>query len=731
MWKWALLRAWTAAVVLALAGCGGGGSSSSGSAPSPPVTGTGTGTTPGGGTSGNTTPAGVTLKFTSANAGRVAGYPLWASEGLMRLGNALSDDVVATVKQKKATESGACDGSTGTWSRAFLDNDGNGAVSAGDEITMQFVGCHREPLARTVDGAASVKITSVDSSGGFVAAVAIAGPGIAISATVGEKNPDFRVSGKARLALSISDTRRTLVVGDGASDEVVFDFPWLSVGGDRLTAFRMEKSQHWDEARSYLDLRMRYTSPELGGSFDASTPVSISSWLDTLPDPRPGQGWLLMQGAANDQVRIDVLSAGGGFKDINVKVDFGGDGVLDMAGDAAWTDAGLISGYFFADYTPGGRGNTFAIDPNEFSVRRFNVAKAVGTQETLKIQFTRPPAGVASWTWRLLDKGPLPGGTGVAQEVAITVQNLGALVLINPTQPLRYSRQYALVLDTGTPTTQGQLLRATTGGTLDLYQGSVTGFQTPDYLNPRPGFFKLPMYLDPVQGTRVGTFAQADGAPLVTYSWTQVAGQPVVIATPAAAQTDVSLGAGATGIGSATLRLTMALADGTSESADIVIRTVHDTATRPWASVLHVRQLGFNDPEQFIWGSPAVGQLLIAGGGDRLTINYVDKAGPAYQYPDWSLQLRTGDGTALKPGKYTNAWSAGAVGRPAETNLLEFDMRRIGFLPWGSDFTILELESDGSGAITKLALDFVVRGIGDYTPTTGSVRWNSSLPLAP
>ena len=174
----------------------------------------------------------------------------------------------------------------------------------------------------------------------------------------------------------------------------------------------------------------------------------------------------------------------------------------------------------------------------------------------------------------------------------------------------------------------------------------------------------------------------------------------------------------------------MALADGTRESADMVIRTVHDTV-QAWSSLVQVPALAFEQPAQFMWGGPAVGQLLIAGSGDRLNISYVDKAGPSYQYPDWALQLRSGDGSALRPGKYTNAWSAGAFGRPAGSNLLEFDTRRIGFLPSGSDFTLLELETDSSGAITKLALDFVVRGIGDWTPITGSVRWQSALPLVP
>lgn len=580
-----------------------------------------------------------------------------------------------------------------------------------------------------MDGTASLKLTSVDASGGFTALVSIPTPGIAVSMVVGDKAPDFRISGQMPLSLSVSETRRTLVVGDGGSDEVLFDFPWWAIGGDRLSAFRLEKSQRWDEARSHLDLRMRYASPELGGSFDVSTPTPIASWLDTLPDPGPGQGWLLMKGAGNDQVRIDVTSAGGSGQQISVKVDFGGDGSVDVTGDGNWTDAGLISGYFFADYTPGGRGNSYAMDPKEFSLRApFKASFSVAPQDALRVQFTRPPVDAGNWTWRLMDLGPLSSGPTAAQPVTVTVQNQGALVVIKPAQPLRYSRRYELLLDTGVPAPQGQLLRAATGGTLELHQGLVGGFTTLDHLNPLPAFVAWPLYLSATSGTRVSTPAQREGAPPATYSWAQVSGPPVVIATPHAAATDVTLGAGASGIGSATLRLTMALADGASESADIVIRTVGDIS-QPWASFLRVPGIPSGSREQLMWGGPAVGQLRVTGSGDRLTLSYTDQAGPAMHYPDWSLQLRTGDGAALKPGSYTNAWSVGAVGRPAGAHVLEFDMRSYGFMPRGSDFTILELETDGAGGVTRLALDFVVRGIGDFTPTTGSVRFNSARPL--
>ena len=351
----------------------------------------------------------------------------------------------------------------------------------------------------------------------------VSAPGIGVSATVGERVPDFVMSGKFRLQLVGSDTQTTFVVGDGSSDEVVFDFPWLSIAGDRVTAFRMTKRQQWDEARSYLDLRMRYSSPELGGSFDVSSPVSISSWLDTLPDPRPGQGGLLMQGAANDQVRIDVIGAGGSGKEIRANVDFGGDGTVDTSGEARWTDAGLVSGYFFADYSPGGLGNTFARDHG-------------------------------------CNAGNLP----------------------------RHDR---LLRDAEPPESEADFL--------------------PDARVPEPG-------------------ARHPG-------WH----------TPAArrcAASDVPLGT-----------------IGGSAGGDF------DTRCRPDRCLTR--------PEQRHWGGPAVGQLVIAGNGDRLAIRYSDTAGPAGQYANWSVQLRSGDGTALRPGTYTDAWSASAVGLPAGANQLEFTLR--------------------------------------------------------
>lgn len=100
MWSWTGIRACSAGLVLALAACGGGGGGDAGSGGTGGTGGTGGA----GGTGGTGSSTSATLKFTPSNAGRVAGFPLWASEGLMRLGNALSEDVLAVVQLRDVRE---------------------------------------------------------------------------------------------------------------------------------------------------------------------------------------------------------------------------------------------------------------------------------------------------------------------------------------------------------------------------------------------------------------------------------------------------------------------------------------------------------------------------------------------------------------------------------------------------------------------------------------------------
>lgn len=336
------------AVAVVLSACGGGGGGGGGDG----AAGTGTGNVGGG------IDASTILAFTTANAGRVAGYPLWASELMLRIGQAVSEEVSAAAKQSRATVV-TVNCSSGTLQRSWADKDGNGTLGAGDEITLDFSACAREPLARSAQGRITVLLDSVTSGGDFVARVVLPAPGMVLAAVVGAPGPaDFRVSGQTRMALAHSKLRHTLLIGGGSDDAIAFDFPGAGFAADRISAFRLDKTLRWDEARTQLDIRMHYDSPELGGSFDVSMPAPLRSWLDELPEPDAQQGSFAMRGRGGDLVSVTIGSASRGPSDLSVTLDLGGNGSVDARGQGTWESAGLVSGVFFADYTPGGRGNT-------------------------------------------------------------------------------------------------------------------------------------------------------------------------------------------------------------------------------------------------------------------------------------------------------------------------------------------------------------------------------------
>ena len=720
----AVLR--TLAVALALAGLlsacgGGGGAADSGSA--------------GGGTGGTGgTDASTVLAFTTANAGRVAGYPLWASELMLRIGQGVSEEIAATANQPVTTIiTVSC--SSGTLQRSWADKDGNRTLGAGDEITLDFSACAREPLARSAQGRITVVIESMTGNGDFVARVLLPAPGMVLASVVGTPGPaDFRVSGQTRLELSRSQLRHALLIGGGSDDAITFDFPGANFAADRITAFRFGKTHRWDEARTQLEIRMHYDSPELGGSFDVSMPAQLQSWLDELPEPGPQQGSFAMRGRAGDLVSVAIGSAGNGPSDLSFALDLAGNGSVDARGEGTWGGIGLVSGVFFADYTPGGRGNTYAYNASEFTLRSpFVGGSTLPVDTTFSLQFTRPVAGAAAWRWRLMDQGRLDQLPSAGAEVPVQVELHGALIKLKPTQPLRYSRRYELLVDTGEPTVDGFRMRAITGGTLSQYGGSIRAFTTPNILNPQSS---LAGHLTLKAGETVDAVGMPppSGAPAgIRYQWTQLGGAPLTIEKPNERSTRIGLAAGASGVGSATVRLTVSVnGTGNSESADFVLRTVADTGGI-WVSRLRV-PMNFEDwfsPPKEFWSGPAVGMLTANQQGSRLSLAYAEVADSTNPNAGWSLDLSSVDGQALRPGIYANAYSSGWYARPAGVPTLDLVSGRIRPSSVQGEFVIHELEVDSAGRITRLALDFTApQGSGPLS-TGGAIRINSARALPP
>lgn len=711
-----------AAALVLQAACGGGGGGGTGEAQQPPPA------------AGPPVADASLLAFTRDNVGRVAGYPLWSTEMLLRLGQLVSDDIATAPGERSA---GGCPGG-GSLQREWSDKDGSRSLSAGDELALDYSACSRDPLTRSMSGRVTVTLISVEADGDFDARLALPAPGVAIGYTTGVPyRSDFRITGLMRLSVSRTTLRQGLTIGDSADTAISIGYPGTPFGPDRMTALRISKTHHWDEARTHLELQMRFESPELGGAFSVATLAPLKSWLDTVAEPGPQQGQFRMLGRGGDEARVQVAAGGApNAPEIGGWFDLGGDGSREGELIGTWLSVGIVSGVFFADYTRWGRGDAFAYDPSEFTLRpAFVGGSTLPTNAAFTLQFTRPVAGASGWRWWLLDKGRLDQQPTAGIEVPVQVELAGAQIRVRPATPLLYSRRYELRVDTGELSTDGQLMRATTGGTLSVHAGRIGEFTTPDYLHPRSTLAAPQTLMSGATLEAAAVVFPADSPPNVRYQWTQLSGTPLTISQPGQRVTSIALGAGARGVGSATVRLTLSM-DGTdqTESADYVLRTVADTAD-PWLSRMRVPVdlSNWTAPPRESWSGPSVGSLTASLRDDRISLAYVERADPAHPNANWRIDLRSADGRPLQPGRYANAYSSTSFQRPPSgVPTLDFVSGAYMLSSVQGEFVIHELQVDGLGNITQLALDFVApqSNIGPVT-SSGSVRIGSGWPLPP
>jgi hypothetical protein len=260
---------------------------------------------------------------------------------------------------------------------------------------------------------------------------------------------------------------------------------------------------------------------------------------------------------------------------------------------------------------------------------------------------------------------------------------------------------------------------------------SIGEFTTPDYLNPQSTLAARQTLKAGATLEVAGVALPAGASANVRYRWTQVSGTPLTISQPGERVAVIALGAEARGIGSSTVRLTVRM-DGTdqAESADFVLRTVAD-ASDPWISRLRVPmnlEDWFTQPKEF-WSGPAVGALNASQQADRLNLTYVEAADSANPNGNWSLELRSADGQALKAGIYANVYSSGWYQRPPGVPTLDFVSGPMHPSCVQGQFIIHELVADDAGRIIKLALDFTSPQGSGPVLASGAIRINSTVSL--
>jgi hypothetical protein len=208
----------------------------------------------------------------------------------------------------------------------------------------------------------------------------------------------------------------------------------------------------------------------------------------------------------------------------------------------------------------------------------------------------------------------------------------------------------------------------------------------------------------------------------------------LLIAQPNERSTTLSLASGASGIGSATVRLTVSVdGGGSSESQDFIVRTVADTSGA-WLSRLRL-PMNLEDwftPPKEIWSGPAVGTLTASLEGGTLILAYAESADPSHPTGSWALKLSSGDGQTLQPDRYEKVYSPTWLLRPPGTPGFELDSGPFRYSAVDGEFVIHELQMDGTGRVTRLALDFTApQGSTGPVAASGAIRINSTHVLPP
>jgi hypothetical protein len=211
--------------------------------------------------------------------------------------------------------------------------------------------------------------------------------------------------------------------------------------------------------------------------------------------------------------------------------------------------------------------------------------------------------------------------------------------------------------------------------------------------------------------------------PIVGYQWSQVSGTPLRFGDASAASTTVSWGATApAGVERATVRLTVTDAAGDSDVMDVVVLSSNLAAAN---RVLYFRSaagdyIGAGKTALFTADSAQFQETLSAG--------YLRASVITPGYGEWwYLDLATANGAALQVGAYEDAIRAAF--RDGK-NGIDFTGSGRGCNQTVGRFDVLEIQTDGAGAITRLAVDFEQHCESATAPALlGSYRINSNVPI--
>lgn len=691
-------------LAVGLVGCGGGGGDD---APAPS-----TGAQP--------------LALTPQTMGDVGASALAGGEAVLQIGQLAVDLTNRFVAASSAAAINESCPNGGTLALTLVDRDANGKPSTGDRVTAQLRDCAVPLVGNVLNGTIGFEIaaatggatTSLRGTLDFVDGVEIVAfsgaiPGVTVRLLGTLAVEGSRASARTRVAVASTSADNLRLSGTDGTRTIT----------DAYRAIAASKLIAYDDARITVEMAYQLDSESLGGRLAVSTPQPLLAHLNTFPE----EGRVEVRGAGATVLALtpNFVSASDRF---DLSLDLGGNGTSDNAGSLAWTDA--VQGYPWWDgQAPlGWSDNPYATQA--FSSSAFSVATSIPPMPSgdapVRFQFSRVPVDLVTPRFRFRDNGSTSGYEPVQLDVSATATREGALIQVRPDQPLRHARFY--VLDVSTDGGASWASASVTahdalGNAATLY--AYSSFVTPDTMRAVAAA-GVTMLVDAPSSTQLSAADSISARPIASYRWTQVSGPPLTLGTPDAATTSASLAAPvASALDKAVIELRITDTAGEVEAGRITINLLNTHAP---GKLLYFRSSpgDYIGQGQIFVGSDTTGTFNV--GNAYAGIVTFDYSSSSFN-ESWTLWLARADSGPLSAGAYENA--VRAAFHDNQNGLDLFGMGR-GCNMVAGRFDVLEVQLDGAGKPTKLAVDFEQHCESIQAPPLfGSLRINSSIPLRP
>jgi hypothetical protein len=607
----------------------------------------------------------------------------------------------------------------------LTDRDSDGRVSAGDSVIADLRDCGVPLVGEVLNGRISIDLVAATGlpTGSLRATMSLPG-GLEIVDT-SRQGVVLSLQGSFGFDWSPQTFRTTLSVTPSAAD----DFRFMAVGSqgtivEAIHTPNLSKSLRFDQARSVISMDFVYQSDLLGGSLTVSTPSPIQAYLNTYPET----GSIEFAGAGGARLRLvpNFVSASDQFK---AELDSNNDGTTDATTNVAWMSASV--GFLWWDGAVAPAWNSATFSTRNYLTTDFtqtlSYATPVSVSGPYRLQFSREPASTTTLFFRFADNGSNVVYDPVLVNVDADVQTQGAVAIIRPKQQLRHGRNYNLQISVdGVNWNNTVVVQDSLGNLVTFYGGSAAYVSTPDSLRAKATLTGGSLLSATVSVELSAATSISTNRPIASYHWAQLSGTPLSFSAPDAVTTQVSWG-GTPPVGVETIPVELTVTDTAGEVERVRINVTAANVTTA-SKVLYYRSMpgdyiGAGQTEVLAettgsWGSMPVNSGYVA-------LSYTGNSLSSGSW--WYLNFATADGTPLKVGSYENAVRAPFHGG---NNGLEMTGSGRGCNQIAGRYTVLEVQTDGSGIITRLAIDFEQHCEGPQAPPLyGSLRINSTIAI--